>query len=50
MGKVKIGIHQHVFSSKLTEQNLSILDYVREIGFNSMDINLRNTDFSLLPH
>ncbi len=46
MGKVKIGIHQHVFSSKLTEQNLSILDYVREIGFNSMDINLRNTDFS----
>ncbi len=45
MGKVKIGIHQHVFTSKITEQNLSVLDYAREIGFDSMDVNLRNTEF-----
>ncbi|MDD3520658.1 MAG: sugar phosphate isomerase/epimerase [Actinomycetota bacterium] len=44
MGKVKIGIHQHVFTSKITEQNLSVLDYVKEIGFDSMDVNLRNTE------
>jgi D-psicose/D-tagatose/L-ribulose 3-epimerase len=45
MGKVKIGIHQHVFTSKITEQNLSILDYIKEVGFDSIDINLRNTEF-----
>lgn len=45
MGKIKIGIHQHVFTSKLNEQNLTVLDFVKEIGFDSMDINLRNTDF-----
>ena len=45
MEKIKIGIHQHVFTSKLNEQNISALDFIKEIGFNSMDINLRNTDF-----
>ncbi|MHB8277990.1 MAG: sugar phosphate isomerase/epimerase family protein [Candidatus Humimicrobiaceae bacterium] len=45
MKKIKIGIHQHVFTSKLNEQNLPILDFVKEIGFDSIDINLRNTDF-----
>jgi D-psicose/D-tagatose/L-ribulose 3-epimerase len=45
MGTIKIGIHQHVFTSKINEQNLNILDFVKEIGFDSMDINLRNTDF-----
>ena len=47
MGKVKIGIHQHVFTGKITERNLSVLDYAREIGFDSMDVNLRNTEFEL---
>jgi sugar phosphate isomerase/epimerase len=45
MEKIKIGIHQHVFTSKLNDQNISALDFIKEIGFNSMDINLRNTDF-----
>ena len=46
MGKIRIGIHQHVFTSKLNEQNLDIFNYVREIGYDSMDINLRNTELS----
>jgi D-psicose/D-tagatose/L-ribulose 3-epimerase len=45
MEKIKIGIHQHVFTSKINEQNLTIIDFVKEIGFDSMDVNLRNTDF-----
>jgi D-psicose/D-tagatose/L-ribulose 3-epimerase len=45
MEKIKIGIHQHVFTSKINEQNISVLDFAKEIGFDSMDINLRNTDF-----
>jgi D-psicose/D-tagatose/L-ribulose 3-epimerase len=48
MRKLKIGIHQHVFTGKLTEQNLSLLDYIKEIGFDSMDINLRNTEFEFI--
>lgn len=45
MDKIKIGIHQHVFTSKLNEDNLDILDFIREIGYESVDINLRNTAF-----
>lgn len=44
MSKVKIGIHQHVFTSKFNSENLDILDYIRNVGFDSMDINLRSTD------
>lgn len=39
---MKIGIHQHVFTSNLNDKNLDILNYIREIGFNSIDINVRN--------
>ncbi len=45
MNKVKIGIHQHVFTSKLNSENIHVFDFIKEIGFDSMDINLRNTDF-----
>ena len=45
MNKIKIGIHQHVFTSKLNSENLQIFDFIKEIGFDSMDVNLRNTDF-----
>jgi D-psicose/D-tagatose/L-ribulose 3-epimerase len=45
MNKIKIGIHQHVFTSKITAENLHIFDFIKEIGFDSMDVNLRNTDF-----
>jgi D-psicose/D-tagatose/L-ribulose 3-epimerase len=41
---MKIGIHQHVFTSLLTRENLGILDFIRETGFDSVDINVRNTD------
>lgn len=44
MSKVKIGIHQHVFTSKITAENLHIFDHIKEIGFDSIDVNLRNTD------
>jgi D-psicose/D-tagatose/L-ribulose 3-epimerase len=46
MKKVLIGIHQHVFTSRLNEQNLDIFNYVKDIGYDSMDINLRNTELS----
>ena len=45
MDKIKIGIHQHVFTSRLDKNNLDILNFIREIGFDSVDINLRNTVF-----
>ena len=41
---MKIGIHQHVFTSKLDKQNLDILNFIREIGFDSIDINVRNAE------
>lgn len=41
---MKIGIHQHVFTSLLTRENLDILDFIKETGFDSVDINVRNTD------
>jgi len=40
MNKVKIGIHQHVFTSKLNSENINVFDYIKEIGFDSMDVNL----------
>ncbi len=46
MEKTRIGIHQHVFTSKLNDHNLDIFNYVKEIGYDSMDINLRNTELS----
>lgn len=45
MNKIKIGIHQHVFTSKLNSENIDVFDYIKEIGFDSMDVNLRSTDF-----
>lgn len=41
---MKIGIHQHVFTSRLETCNLDILNFIRETGFDSVDINIRNTD------
>ena len=41
---MKIGIHQHVFTHKLTKENLDILNMVSEMGFNSMDVNIRIMD------
>jgi len=38
---MKIGIHQHVFTPKLEKRNLDYLNLVSEIGFNSVDINVR---------
>lgn len=49
MSKVKIGIHQHVFTSNLNRENLHILDFIKEIGFDSVDINLRNTTVEFAP-
>ena len=42
---MKIGIHQHVFTSKLDKKNLDILDRIKDVGFDSVDINVRNTEF-----
>jgi hypothetical protein len=41
---MKIGIHQHVFTHKLTEDNLDILDMVSGMGFDSIDVNIRVMD------
>lgn len=41
---MKIGIHQHVFTSLLTIENLGILNFIKGIGFDSVDINVRNID------
>jgi D-psicose/D-tagatose/L-ribulose 3-epimerase len=41
---MKIGIHQHVYTSRLNDQNLEILDLIRDIGFDSVDFNVRNMD------
>ena len=45
---MKIGIHQHVFTSVLNKQNLDILNFISEIGFNSMDINVRNAEIDFI--
>ncbi len=44
---MKIGIHQHIFTSRLNEDSLTILDFIKELGFDSIDINLRNIGFDL---
>ena len=49
MSKAKIGIHQHIFASKIDEQNLDLLDFIKEAGFDSVDINLRSTDLEFAP-
>ena len=45
---MKIGIHQHVFTSMLNKQNLDILNFISEIGFDSMDINVRNAEIDFI--
>ena len=42
MQTIKIGIHQHVFTSKLDRENLDILNLIKDIGYDSADINVRN--------
>ena len=37
---MKIGIHQHVFTGKIDKSNLDIINFISEIGFDSMGINL----------
>jgi D-psicose/D-tagatose/L-ribulose 3-epimerase len=41
---VKIGIHQHVFTKKLSAGNLDLLNLIRDYGFESMDVNVRVLD------
>ncbi|MHB1441767.1 MAG: TIM barrel protein [Candidatus Humimicrobiaceae bacterium] len=42
MQTIKIGIHQHVFTSKLDRENLDILNLIKDIGYDAVDINVRN--------
>lgn len=44
---MKIGIHQHVFTHKITQDNLDILNMISELGFSSVDINIRVIDIEL---
>jgi len=41
---MRIGIHQHVFTKKLGAENLDILDRIRGLGFDSLDVNVRALD------
>ena len=41
---MKIGIHQHVFTKKLSEDNLDQMNAIRDYGFDSMDVNVRALD------
>ena len=41
---MKIGIHQHVFTHKISKDNLDVLNMISEIGFSSVDINIRVID------
>jgi len=41
---LKIGIHQHVFTHKITKDNLDILNMISEMGFSSIDVNIRVID------
>ncbi len=41
---MKVGIHQHVFTESLNTKNLDYLNIIRDIGFDSIDINVRNLD------
>lgn len=44
---MKIGIHQHVFTHKMTKDNLDILNMVSEMGFESIDLNIRVMDMEV---
>jgi len=41
---MRIGIHQHVFTKKLSGDNLDLMNVIRDYGFDSMDINVRALD------
>jgi D-psicose/D-tagatose/L-ribulose 3-epimerase len=41
---MRIGIHQHVFTKKLSADNLDLMNVIRGYGFDSMDINVRALD------
>lgn len=41
---MKIGVHQHVFTHKITKDNLDILNMISELGFSSIDVNIRIID------
>jgi D-psicose/D-tagatose/L-ribulose 3-epimerase len=43
---MKVGIHQHVFTRKLLEGNLDVMDRIRDYGFDSMDVNVRALDLA----
>jgi D-psicose/D-tagatose/L-ribulose 3-epimerase len=43
---MKVGIHQHVFTKKLLEGNLDVMDLIRGYGFDSMDVNVRSLDLA----
>jgi D-psicose/D-tagatose/L-ribulose 3-epimerase len=41
---MRIGIHQHVFTKKLSADNLDLMNVIRGYGFDSMDVNVRALD------
>jgi D-psicose/D-tagatose/L-ribulose 3-epimerase len=41
---MKIGIHQHVFTKNLFDDNLDLMNVIRDYGFDSMDVNVRVLD------
>jgi D-psicose/D-tagatose/L-ribulose 3-epimerase len=41
---MRIGIHQHVFTKKLSADNLDLMDVIRGYGFDSLDVNVRALD------
>jgi D-psicose/D-tagatose/L-ribulose 3-epimerase len=41
---MKIGIHQHVFTKKLFEGNLNLMNVIRGYGFDALDVNVRALD------
>jgi D-psicose/D-tagatose/L-ribulose 3-epimerase len=43
---MRIGIHQHVFTKKLLEGNLDVMNRIRDYGFDSMDVNVRALDLA----
>jgi D-psicose/D-tagatose/L-ribulose 3-epimerase len=44
---MRIGIHQHVFTHKITKDNLDILNMISDMGFSSVDVNIRVIDIEL---
>ena len=41
---MKVGIHQHVFTKNLFDDNLDLMNVIRDYGFDSMDVNVRVLD------